>query len=138
MTIYVTYNNVTNNLIDIALTQPQVEDSTFTVRSYALDLSDLINRMWDKTTHTFIYKPDILRSCTVHEFMNRFTAQERIAIRLASEAQTEIGMALADYFDVLKVSTYVDLDSQELFGGLNFLVYMGLIDISRVAQILET
>ena len=132
MTYFVTYNNLTGGLLDVSYGCPSAQESIISVKTCVGETPDLYAYKWDTELREFVPKADILRQVTVHAFMNRMSAQERIAIKDAAKTN----MALQDYMDMLNSASFVDLSDQELFGGLSYLVYLGLLDTTRVTEIL--
>lgn len=68
------------------------------------------------------------------EFMQRFTADERIRIRTAA-AQSQ---QLADYMDLVALATFIDITRADTIGGVQQLETLGLIAAGRAAEILTT
>lgn len=66
------------------------------------------------------------------EFLNRFTAEERIGIRAAAQASP----AIADYLAMLDAAQDVSLIDPRTIGGAQALEAAGLIGAGRAAEIL--
>jgi hypothetical protein len=66
------------------------------------------------------------------EFLNRFTAEERIGIRAAAQASP----AIADYLAMLDAAQDVDLTDARTIGGAQALEAAGLVGEGRAAAIL--
>jgi hypothetical protein len=77
-----------------------------------------------------INEPVIISKITKRAFMQRFTLQERTDIRNSTDP------AVIDIYEDLKMASNVDLKLPELPGLLNYLVSTGLLDTSRVAELL--
>ena len=128
---YTLHNSASGTLLDISTTGfPQQADHQ--IQCFDGDVPDLYSYQWDKESLQFKRKVDIERRMTVLQFLNRFTAIERIAIKSAALTDP----ALSDYMDMLYQASYVDPDSQEIYGGLYYLSILGLIQQSRISEIL--
>jgi hypothetical protein len=66
------------------------------------------------------------------EFLQRFTAQERVAIRTAADSDA----ALDDYLELLQAAQEVDLTHDVTIVGVQALEQAGLIAQGRAAEIL--
>lgn len=66
------------------------------------------------------------------QFLDRFTAEERVAIRTAAQSNT----AIADYMDLLNAAQDVTLTDSRTVAGVQELETGGLIATGRAAQIL--
>jgi len=111
---------------------PDSQPPEFTVKGWDSKVPDLYYYVWDKTSLSFIQKANVDHIMTVHEFLNRFTAQERIAIKNAAKTD----MALSDYMDMLNSASFVDPDEMEVYGGLYYLAILGLITQARIPEII--
>jgi hypothetical protein len=69
---------------------------------------------------------------TKREFLERFTADERVAIRTAAQGS----MAVQDYLELVNVSDEIDLTYATTIGGVQALEGAGLIGEGRAAEIL--
>ena len=130
MTFYVVYNNQSSNILDIDTIVPSI-NSEFSIKAFDGEVPDLYFYKWDKSTLTFVPKTGIDRQLTVHQFLNRFTASERIAIKTAAKTDA----ALSDFMDMLYQASFVDPDSVEVYGGLYYLSILGLITQARIPQL---
>lgn len=70
-------------------------------------------------------------SWTPLEFMERFTYEERVALRALAKNDP---MA-EDWLDLLRASQEVRLDDPRTMAGLNFMVLRGVLTYQRVAEI---
>lgn len=66
-------------------------------------------------------------------FLQRFTLEERMAIREAAKSDPIVD----DWLDMLRAAQEVDVASQETAAGMAFLVGNGLITDQRAQQILD-
>lgn len=129
---YVVYNTQSGNVVDITLDLPSAMPLDYTIMAFDMPIPDLFYYKWDPTTLSFICKSNISRQLTVYQFLNRFTAQERITIKTVAATNA----ALSDYMDMLNSSSFVDPDCPEVYGGLYFLALNGLISQDRIPEIL--
>jgi hypothetical protein len=71
-------------------------------------------------------------------FKRRFTAAERIAIRLTEtneEVPLEVRLVMADFREVLDSTEKIHLDDPDVIAGLDLLVTLGLLTSERPAEI---
>lgn len=73
-----------------------------------------------------------LRAVTALTFLERFTPDERIAIRRAAR----LSEGLEDWLDMLRAAQEVDLDDPRVFAGLNAIVNAGVLRFDRVPELL--
>lgn len=69
---------------------------------------------------------------TKREFLERFTAEERVAIRTAAQGS----IAIQDYLELVNVSDSIDLTYATTKGGVQALEASGLLAEGRAADIL--
>lgn len=81
---------------------------------------------------TFAPEPPAPRLVEPLEFLERFTQEERIAIRQAARQSD----ALEDWLDMLRAAKVVDLDERRTVAGLTALVLAGLLTAARRDEIL--
>lgn len=82
-----------------------------------------------------IMVPQYLKPIITHlDFLDRFTVDERIAVRTAAQTNPIV----ADFLDLLNAvkDRMVDLTDQRTINGVNALESMALISTGRAAQIL--
>ena len=91
------------------------------------NVPDLNTFTWDKETLTFVRHSTFL---TKKEFLERFTLQERAAIRNSQDA------VVNDLMFLLDAATYIDLSDVSLIQGVGYLAMVNLITESRIQQIL--
>lgn len=72
-------------------------------------------------------------SPTALEFMERFTAEERINIRRAAK-ENEL---LEDWLDLLRASQFVDVTDPRTVAGMEAMVAAGLISEQRCGEVLR-
>jgi len=72
------------------------------------------------------------RHITKLAFKQRMTANERIAIRTASESDPII----FDFLDLVSDATYIDLDRQDTIDGVNYLESQGHLAVGRANEII--
>lgn len=83
---------------------------------------------WNPETHEFDPLPPV-RALSRLEFLRRFTAAERIAIRASTDPVVEDMMALQD------AAEYIDIDDADTQAGLQYLASVGLLTPGRAAEI---
>jgi hypothetical protein len=72
------------------------------------------------------------RILSKYAFSQRFTPQERIAIRQAAQMDVEV----ADYYELAQIADEVNLDELTTAQGLDLLISKGLLAAERKAEIL--
>lgn len=81
--------------------------------------------------------PPPSRRVPLRDFLMLFTAQERIWLR-ARQAQSDAhGQALLDWYDLLRLTDSIDLDSPTLDRALSYLISLGGLTADRKAAILS-
>lgn len=129
---YTIHNIYSGNLLDITSDLPSNQQPELMIKAWDSSIPDLYTYRWDSTQLSFVLKTCIDREITVHQFLNRFTAIERISIKEAAKTNA----ALSDYLDMLNSASYVDLDNHEVYGGMYYLAILGLIAQTRISEIL--
>ncbi len=81
---------------------------------------------------TFVPAPSARRIIPPLEFLQRFTPEERTAIRAASAVNLE----LADWIDQARFAREIDLDAPNTAAGLDALAAAGLLAAERRAVVL--
>ena len=85
---------------------------------------------WNEKTLDFdVPVPSPSRRVTALEFMELFTASERIAIRRAGDP------ILDDFLDMVRVAGTINLDSDVVQQGLGYLVKQGHVSEKRAVEI---
>jgi DNA-binding MarR family transcriptional regulator len=97
----------------------------------ALDPTQFLQKMIDAQVDNLV-KAYLVTSVTRLAFLQRFTAQERVAIRAAAAQNPGI----EDYLQMLNVADEVSLTSATTVGGVQSLEAAGLIASGRAAEIL--
>jgi hypothetical protein len=128
---FTVHNTSSGNLLDITSNTPDGLSPEYSVKGWDMDVPDLYYYEWSPITLSFTNKVNVDRIMTVHQFLNRFTAQERIAIKDFAKTNP----AVADYMDMLNSASFVDPDGLETFGGLYYLTLLGLIAPGRMYEI---
>jgi hypothetical protein len=129
---YTVHNTNTGSLLDISTSLPDALPSDYTVKGWDQEVPDLYYYQWNPITTSFEPKANIDRIMTVHQFLNRFTAQERIVIKEVAKTNA----ALSDFMDMLNSASFVDPDELEVYGGLYYLALLGLITQNRIPEII--
>lgn len=130
---YTIHNVSTGNLVDITNDMPSAQPPELAIKVWDISKPDLYTYEWNAQQLKFTAKSNVERHLSVYEFLNKFTAQERISIRTTSVTNA----ALADYMDMLSAASYIDLNDPTLYGGLYYLSILGLILPARIAEILS-
>jgi hypothetical protein len=88
---------------------------------------------------TLLSKPEYMgfvrvspKRITRLEFLNRFTQEERVAIRTAAKNV----VALEDYLALVNVAQFVDVTRADTIGGVQYLENAGLLQVGRANVIL--
>jgi hypothetical protein len=127
---YFSYNQTTSELLQISDYDIPVVDNVC-VSSHPLPKIALETEyQWDKESKDFVIKSS--NKLTKLEFLRRFYAQERIAIRAMSATDPII----FDAMELLNMAEFIDvndIDTQMLIG---YMVQVGLLDVSRVSEVL--
>lgn len=76
--------------------------------------------------------PNANRAVSALKFLERFTKAERIALRRAARINDNLG----DWLEMLRAAQEVDLDDPRTVSGIQVFADAGLIDPSRVQEIL--
>lgn len=96
----------------------------------ALDSYDpaLIGQRWTGTTWEPVAAPSA--PLTQLNFLRRFTAPERIAIRASADP------VVIDFLHLLSLAQSVRLDDADTLAGVGYLEQAGLVAVGRAAEIL--
>ena len=90
-------------------------------------IPDLNSSVWDANSETLVEDTTVL---TKLNFLNRFTMSERVTIRASSDP------VVKDIMNLLEVADYVDVTDPNTVQGVGYLSAVGLIQSSRIAEIL--
>jgi hypothetical protein len=99
--------------------------------SYSIDAQSFMQKLIDGQLDGLV-KAYLVTQITKLDFLNRFTAEERIGIRTAAQASP----AIADYLAMLDAAQDVSLIDPRTIGGVQALEAAGLIGEGRAAEIL--
>jgi hypothetical protein len=91
-------------------------------RAALLDAAEAVVRM----------RPKVRTGLTRVEFMLRFTAQERIAIRASADP------LVADFMELMRMSESIELEHPATVMGLQYLEALGLLGEGRAGEILAS
>lgn len=92
--------------------------------------------LWSEQDRDFTVKP-APAAISRGEFMQRFTPEERIAIRQEARKQGQRALALEDFMDVLRAVETVRPDHPEVQRGLQLLQAAGILTAERVGAITD-
>ena len=70
-------------------------------------------------------------------FLNRFTDQEAIMVDLASQGLTVEAASMRRYLNKVNAATFIDLESADIYSGIQTLETVGLLDAGRAQEILN-
>ena len=76
--------------------------------------------------------PTHLTEYTVHQFRNKFTAAEKVALYNAANTDVNVKILLDD----LMSARFVDVANQETIDGVNYLASQSIITTERAQEIL--
>ena len=78
-------------------------------------------------------KAAVSKQLTRLEFLNRFTVEERVALRVKEQNDPIV----ADLFDMIRVAEYVDTKNQSTIDGISYLAAKDYITPERAVEILK-
>jgi hypothetical protein len=99
--------------------------------AYDIDLATFVQKLIDGPLEGLVVAY-LKTNITKLEFLNRFTAEERITIRTVAQTNP----AIADYLAMLDAAQDVSLIDARTIGGAQALEAAGLIGEGRAAEIL--
>lgn len=126
MTYYILYNE-NQELVGVSNAATWVPLPGVSVKQVNEPIPDLNKTVWNSSLLQFEH---ITTQLTRLEFLTRFTASERIAIRASADPN------IIDFMELLNLATYVDVGDQTTIDGVNYLASQNLIAADRVAEIL--
>ena len=88
---------------------------------------------WDSNSRTFVSVSASTGILTKYQFLDRFTMNERLAIRAAAKVDPIVD----DFMAMLDISQEVQLNNPLVYQGLFYLAYTGKLDSGRIDQILS-
>lgn len=127
MTYFILYTSDTQELVGVSNEPTWVPLPGVSVKQVNEPVPDLNKTVWNPSTLTFDH---ITTQLTRLEFLTRFTAAERIAIRASTDP------VVIDFMELLNLATYIDVGDQNTIDGVNYLASQNLIAANRVAEIL--
>lgn len=134
MRTFVTYRITDGELIDLSTNPPVIQGGNFSSLFFDADFEyNLTEYDWDKTGLTFIPKTNVTpRILTRLQFLEKFTIQERIAIREAAKTNPIV----FDILELLNLATDIDLDNPTCIQSIQYFYSVGLLSSQRVTEIL--
>lgn len=127
---YFKFNQTTGELIQISDYELSPYDDE-TVSSSSLPKVALETEYeWNAVTREFVVKDSAL---TKLEFLRKFTAQERIAIRAAAGTDPII----FDAMELLNLAEFVSLQDSDTINLVGYLAMIGILQPNRVSEILS-
>lgn len=112
---------VSGNPYDLTLT------SEYSIHEMEDAYPDLNVVSWDDATGSWIENPSKL---TKLKFLNRFTMQERIAIRSSTDP------IVNDIMNLFDAAEYISISDINTIQGIGYLSMAGILSTNRVAEIL--
>lgn len=125
MTYYILYTQELE-LVGVTI-NPPIALPGISIKQVDEPVPDLNKSAWDSDTQSFVH---ITAQLTRLEFLTRFTASERIAIRASTDP------IVIDFMELLNLASFVDVGDQNTIDGVNYLASQNLIAAGRVAEIL--
>lgn len=98
------------------------------IHEFDTSLPDLNTHTWNPTTETFVLAASHV---TKLGFLNRFTMEERIAIRSSANP------IVVDIMNLLEVAENISLVDPTTVNAIGYLAYVGLIAPTRIQEILS-
>jgi hypothetical protein len=109
----------------------RTSDSFVISESYGVDYDDFVT--WVNQGNEPIPYVEQSKAMKTYEFRDRFDSLE--LIKLIELGKTDNNAALL--LLLVQTTEFVDLNSGTLIAGVNYLAYKGVIDTSRITQILS-
>lgn len=88
---------------------------------------------WDPNSRSFTSTTVNTGILTKYQFLERFTMNERLAIRAAAKTDPIVD----DFMAMLDISQEIQLNNPLVYQGLSYLVYTGKLESGRIDQILS-
>lgn len=88
---------------------------------------DLNTMTWDETIDNFVKNGNVY---TKLAFLNRFTSQERVAIRSSTDP------VVIDFMELMNAASEIDRTNSDTIAGINYLASIGLLTAQRAQEIL--
>lgn len=88
---------------------------------------DLNTMVWDDTVDNFVKSSNVY---TKLAFLNRFTSQERVAIRAS------VDPIVIDFMELMNAASEIDRTNPDTVAGINYLVTVGLLTAQRAQEVL--
>lgn len=126
MTYYILYTE-NQELVGVTNESTWISIPGISIKQVDEPIPDLNKSVWNPSYLRFDH---ITTQLTRLEFLTRFTASERIAIRASANPN------VIDFMELLNLATYVDVGDQTTIDGVNYLASQNLIAAGRVAEIL--
>lgn len=129
---YAILHSATGNILGISSFQPLPDNipNEYEIKGFLGDFPRSLS-LWDSNLREFIKGGVDYYPLTKLQFLERFTTQERIAIRSSTDP------IVIDFMDLLTMSQEVDLINPSVTLGLQYLASINLIQSSRIAEILR-
>lgn len=125
-----TYYVITRNGVMLGLFKISPYDlalANATIHEFDGPIPDLNTHVWDSALESLVLDSGML---TKLDFLNRFTLNERLAIRASADP------VVADIMKLLEVATYVSVHDAATVQGVNYLASVNLVEATRVMEIL--
>lgn len=90
-------------------------------------MPDLNSSVWHSELEEFVQAPGLLSKL---DFLNRFTLEERLAIRASTDT------IVFDIMKLLEAADFIDVTNQSTIQGVQYLAIAGLIATTRISEVL--
>lgn len=90
-------------------------------------MPDLNSSVWHSELEEFVQAPGLLSKL---DFLNRFTLEERLAIRASTDT------IVFDIMKLLEAADFIDVTNQSTIQGVQYLAIVGLIASTRISEVL--
>lgn len=91
-------------------------------------MPDLNSSVWDSELEEFIKTPGLLSKL---DFLNRFTLEERLAIRASADT------IVFDIMKLLEAAEFIDITNHSTVQSVQYLALVGLIAEARISEVLS-
>ena len=129
---YVKYNEITGQLVQISDYELSPYDGESVSQIGLPKIALETEYEWSSIDRQFVVKTNNGK-LTKLEFLRKFTAQERIAIRSAAQSDPII----FDAMELLNLAEFVSLTDTDTINLVGYLAMVGIIASNRVSEILS-
>lgn len=97
------------------------------VHEFDGEIPDLNTHVWDSASESLVLDSGVLSKL---DFLNRFTLNERLAIRAS------VDPIVIDIMKLLEMASYVNVHDAATVQGVHYLASVNLIEAARILEIL--